>query len=140
MNASNPQPTFLRVGLAMVRRDRRFLVRVRPKGGPMPGVWEFPGGKLEADETPEDAVIRECLEETGLTVTVLRHWTTLRYIYPHGPVELAYYLCEPTEPDAQPTAESGFVWRDVTDLPGLTFPPANGPVINQLVDAFGQSA
>src|SRR5215216_7514028 len=54
---------------ALVDADGRVLIAERPAGKPMAGLWEFPGGKVEEGETPEDAVIRELYEELGVTVS-----------------------------------------------------------------------
>ena len=65
---------FIRVGIGLIERDGFFLARKRPDrvGSPMPGVWEFPGGKCEADESPAHAAERECREEVGIRVLVGR--------------------------------------------------------------------
>jgi 8-oxo-dGTP diphosphatase len=60
--------TLMVVAAALVDRDGRLLVQERPEGGSMAGLWEFPGGKLEAGETPEAALIRELDEELGIDV------------------------------------------------------------------------
>ncbi len=61
------------VGIGLIARSGRYLVRQRPDGTAMAGYWEFPGGKCEPGEPPEAAVVRECREETGLDVRV-RRW------------------------------------------------------------------
>src|SRR5262249_2862476 len=88
-------------GSAHLSRADRDPVRQRPRGGPMPGVWEFPGGKCEPGETPAEATLRECAEETGLAVVLgpLRRRT--EYRYPHGWVELWYFDCSTAAPDAE---------------------------------------
>ena len=56
------------VGIALVARDGRYLIRQRPPGAAMPGVWEFPGGKVEGEESETAALVRECREELGVEV------------------------------------------------------------------------
>ena len=68
MSARSEQP--IPVGIGIIRREGRFLVRQRPEGTVYAGFWEFPGGKCEPGESPAAATARECLEETGLTVVV----------------------------------------------------------------------
>src|SRR4051794_17849160 len=85
----------VRVGLALVRRRGRFLVRRRPAGTPLAGCWEFPGGKCEPGESPESAARRECLEETGLEVRIGPLRETICHTYPHGRVELWFFDAEP---------------------------------------------
>jgi 8-oxo-dGTP diphosphatase len=105
----------------------------------MPGVWEFPGGKCEADESPEAATVRECGEELGIPVVLrgLRRTTTHRYH--HGLVELYYFDCTTEDPRAEPDASSGFRWVAAGDLPALEFPEANEPVLRELADASARS-
>jgi len=122
----------IRVGIGLIESDGRYLIRKRPPlpGSPMPGLWEFPGGKCEPGESPEQAVVRECREETGLAVAVLGLRQSRAYHYPHGLVELNYFDCEPESPVAEP--DGGFVWVAPRDLLGLEFPPANAPILRDL--------
>jgi mutator protein MutT len=130
MNISPSRPT--PVGLGLVRRGDRFLVRQRPAGTVYAGYWEFPGGKCEPGENPAQATARECLEEIGLHVVVgpLRRVTTYRY--PHGLVELFFHDCTTEDPTAEPAAGSGFQWVPVRRLGSLRFPEANEAVIDEL--------
>ena len=127
----------IRVGIGLVARDGRYLIRRRPPlpGSPMPGLWEFPGGKCEPGESPEEATIRECREESGLAVRLIRLRQSRVHHYPHGLVELNYFDCVPIHADAQP--RGGFAWVDGRNLPGLDFPEANGPVLRELAEASG---
>lgn len=126
----------VRVGIGLIERGGCYLIRRRPPlpGSPMPGVWEFPGGKCEPGESPPEAAARECREETGLFVRVvaLRHFRTHRY--PHGMIELHYYDCETEGPTTEPVAGSGFVWVESHRLPDLTFPEANAPILQALAE------
>ena len=124
----------IRVGIGLVGRAGRYLIRQRPPlpDSPMPGYWEFPGGKCDPGESPEAATARECREEIGLAVLVgpLRWLTTHRY--PHGLVELHYFDCVLEDPASDPDQGSGFRWVEARDLPALRFPDANGPVLDDL--------
>lgn len=124
----------VRVSIGLVERAGRFLIRRRPAapGSPMPGLWEFPGGKCEANESTEDAVIRECLEESGLRVRVVNLRRSFSYHYPHSFVELNYFDCVPEDPTLEPSAESGFVWIRASELPNREFPSANEPILQEL--------
>lgn len=126
----------VRVGIGLIGRGGCYLIRRRPPlpGSPMPGVWEFPGGKCEPGESPAEAAARECREETGLSVRVvgLRQFRTHRY--PHGMVELHYYDCETDDPAAEPAAGTGFLWVEAGRLPELTFPEANAPILRALAE------
>lgn len=132
MSSPNAEPGPRKVAIALIRRGTTFLVRLRPPGGPMPGVWEFPGGKCEPGEDPEAAAIREAREETGLKVRIIQLRRSFRHHYPHGWLELYYFDCEPLPPNAEPDPASGFRWAPVRELPTLTFPPANEAIIADL--------
>ena len=122
-----------RVGIALVERSGRYLVRRRPDlpGSPMPGKWEFPGGKARGGESPEACAVRECREESGLSVVAAGVRKTIVHRYPHGLVELNY-IDVLTENDAEPDEGSGFVWVGAADLVGLDFPEANAAVLAEL--------
>ena len=128
-----PEP--IRVGIGLIGREGRYLIRQRPPapGSPMPGYWEFPGGKCHDGESAAAAAVRECFEEVGLAVVVIRMRRVVRHVYPHGFVELNFYECETAEPDAEPEQATGFRWVAVPDLPSYQFPGANETVVADLV-------
>ncbi len=85
----------LRVAAAVVWREGRLLLTRRPPGGPLGGLWEFPGGKLETGETPEDALVRELREELGVGAAPREVVSVERHDYAHGlSVELHFVRCE----------------------------------------------
>jgi mutator protein MutT len=124
-------PTHAAIGL--IRRGDRYLIRRRPEGTVYAGYWEFPGGKCEPGETPDEATRRECLEETGLVVVVRSLRRVIDHVYPHGHVRLFFYDCEPTDPGAEPSAGSGCRWTPATELHDYRFPEANEPILDELV-------
>ncbi len=129
---SGPEPP-VRVGIGLIGRGGRYLVRQRPPGSIMEGVWEFPGGKCEGDESSADATLRECREEIGLEVAIVALRRVLDHRCPHGRVELAFFDCVLTDPNAEPKPGTGFRWVAAEDLPSLTFPGANAPILEELV-------
>ncbi len=88
------------VVVGIIKRGDRFLVAERPLGKPYSGYWEFPGGKIEANESPFDALTRELEEEIGVVVTAATHWKSVDHTYPDKTVHLSLwwvdaYLGEP---------------------------------------------
>lgn len=133
MTETDPAERPVRVGIALVDRDGRFLIRQRLPGNPMAGFWEFPGGKCEAGETPAEATRRECLEEIGLDVIPGGLRRRIVHRYPHAWVELSFFDCITASPDAEPDPASGFRWVAAADLPAHTFPEGNASVLEDLV-------
>jgi mutator protein MutT len=135
----NTMSQAIRVGIAIVGRQGYYLIRERPAraGSPMPGFWEFPGGKCEQGESPEAAAVRECWEETALRVVVGRQRRVITHQYPHGLVELHYRDCLLEDAATPPAADSGFRWVAAAELAGLRFPDANDPILKELAEEAG---
>jgi mutator protein MutT len=127
-----------RIGVAIVESAGCYLVGLRAPGTVLAGLSEFPGGKCESDETPQACAVRECLEETGLAVIPQRQLGTVPWDYPHGSVELHFWLCSLAQdlpPALVPAAP--FRWVPASELSTLTFPPANQHIL-QLLQQRGQ--
>ncbi|APW59319.1 (deoxy)nucleoside triphosphate pyrophosphohydrolase [Paludisphaera borealis] len=121
------------VGIGIIQRADQFLIRVRPEGTVYAGYWEFPGGKCEPGETPEQTTARECLEETGLEVAVRKPRRVIEHVYPHGRVKLFFFDCTPIDLVVEPAAEHGCRWVKAEELRLYRFPEANEVIIEQLV-------
>ncbi|MEI8382729.1 MAG: NUDIX domain-containing protein [Planctomycetota bacterium] len=121
-----------RIGIAIVEYSERYLVGTRGPDSPLAGYAEFPGGKCLVDEEPATCAMRECFEETGLTITVERLMLRRDFTYPHASVDLHFFLCHPADPFQIETEQNGFRWVPVTELPSLKFPEANEPVVHLL--------
>ena len=80
---------------ALINEDGALLIARRPAGRPLAGLWEFPGGKVEAGEEPEDALVRELREELGIEVTKadLAPLTFASHVYPDFHLLMPVYLC-----------------------------------------------
>ena len=92
------------IAIAVVERNGEFLIGLRPANVALPGLWEFPGGKIEPNETPQQAAARECLEETGLEVEVGEEYPQVCYRYPHAELLLQFFHCYPRDPNKAPNA------------------------------------
>lgn len=123
------------IAIAVVEYRGSYLAGRRPEGVPLAGLWEFPGGKLRPEETPEQAAVRECLEETGVEVDVVGRLLRVAHAYPHGELELHFLLCRPRS--AAPQAQAPFQWVGRQRLAELEFPEANRQVIQLLLDGAG---
>ena len=127
---SEPGPTD--VGIGLIRRGDRYLIRQRPAGTVYAGFWEFPGGKCESGETPQETTSRECLEETGLRVEVKRLRRVIEHHYPHGHVRLFFFDCEPAADGLDVSAEHGCRWVPAGELQDHRFPEANEEILEEL--------
>ncbi len=94
MSDASRQPVDVAVGVLIERdaqgREGRFLLTSRPEGKPYAGYWEFPGGKLEAGESVEQALRRELHEELGITIGAVQPWKVEMHDYPHALVRLHF--------------------------------------------------
>ena len=112
----------------LVRDDQAFLLTSRPEGKAYAGYWEFPGGKLEAGETVEQALRRELQEEIGITIQNCNLWKTERIDYPHALVQLN--ICKVTQwtGELQMLESQSFAWQQ---LPVMVKPvlPGTLPVL-----------
>ena len=97
----------------LIRPDGRFLLTTRPPGKAYAGYWEFPGGKLEAGETVEEALRRELIEEIGVTIGAVHPWKVERVDYPHALVKLNF--CKVYEWTGELHMHEGqsFAWEDL---------------------------
>jgi 8-oxo-dGTP diphosphatase len=139
MNASRPPSSnppahaagkVTRIAVAVVEHQGRFLVGRRPPGVPLAGLWEFPGGKVAANETPRDAAVRECREETGLEVRAGGEYPPAEHRYEHGAVRLFFFACEPVDPAEPPRPP--FTWVARGELNDREFPAANRELLAML--------
>jgi len=120
------------IGIAVVENDGQYLVGVRGPNSPLAGLAEFPGGKCHPGETPQDCVVRECLEETGLMVVPLRLLLNRQFEYEHDTVELHFWICRPADANSVAADHCGFRWVSASALVSQNFPAGNAPVISLL--------
>jgi 8-oxo-dGTP diphosphatase len=123
-----------RVAVAIVEQAGRYLVGKRAAGEVLAGCAEFPGGKCLPNEDAAACAVRECREETGLPVTAVRPIHACRHVYPHGTLDLEFWLCHPDSPQGTPDVRSGFQWIPAEALKSLQFPEANRAVIERLIN------
>lgn len=119
------------VTAAVVERDARFLVTRRPRGVHLEGLWEFPGGKCQPDESYESCLRREMAEELGTDVRVRDQLFTVSHDYPERIVELHFYSCDLLE-EPRPVLGQEMRWVSREELGSLEFPPADQELIARL--------
>jgi len=121
------------VAAAVLQRpDGRFLLAQRPVDKIWAGYWEFPGGKLEAGETPEHALKRELHEELGITVQQAWPWITRTFTYPHATVRLNFFRVTEWSGELHPHEGQQFAWQQFPDIAVAPLLPANAPVLRAL--------
>ena len=115
----------------LIQNDGAFLLTSRPEGKPYAGYWEFPGGKLEAGETVEQALMRELHEELGIVVSQIELWREELVDYPHALVRLHFCKVLQWSGDLQMLEGQRFAWQQlpVTVAPVL---PGTIPVLEWL--------
>jgi len=125
------------VACALVDSDGRVLVAARPSGKSMAGLWEFPGGKVEAGETPEAALIRELKEELSIDVTAacLAPLSFASHAYDEFHLLMPLYVCRKWDGQIAPREGQETQWLHPRDLFDLPMPPADKPLIAALRDA-----
>jgi 8-oxo-dGTP diphosphatase len=120
---------------ALLDPDGRVLIAERPAGKTMAGLWEFPGGKVEAGERPEDTLIRELDEELGIVVNeqCLAPLTFASHSYPEFHVLMPLYVCRRWEGTVVPREGQRLAWARPRDLRKYPMPPADEPLIAHLL-------
>jgi 8-oxo-dGTP diphosphatase len=121
---------------ALIDADRRVLIAQRPEGKPMAGLWEFPGGKVEQGETPEETLIRELEEELGIITQVpcLAPLTFASHAYEDFHLLMPLYICRRYEGIARGLEGQAVKWVRTRDLRDYPMPAADEPLIPFLVD------
>ena len=120
---------------ALVDTDARVLLAQRPAGRPMAGLWEFPGGKLDAGERPEDTLIRELKEELGIAVeeNCLAPLAFASHTYPDFHLVMPLYVCRRWQGTVTPLEGQKLVWVRPNRLRDYPMPPADEPLIAHLM-------
>jgi len=119
------------VTAAVIERDGRLLVARRLEGSHLAGFWEFPGGKCEAGETPEDCLARELLEELGVTATIAEETYRTTYAYDDRVLDLRFFRCLLAD-EPRPLLGQELRWVTRATLTSLAFPPADAELVARL--------
>lgn len=138
----NPSIPHKKVAVAVIgNKNNEILIAKRLPGGSLGGMWEFPGGKIEADETVVECIIREIQEELAITIEVKKHLISIEHTYKDFHITLiAYLCCIPPLPqgvarqnrEPVPLACSEIRWVKLDLLDRYEFPAANRQIIEAL--------
>ncbi len=125
-------PPEVAVAVGVVFKNNRVLITRRPPAGLLGGLWEFPGGKIRAGERPEEACVRELLEEVNLRVRVEAPLAQVRHRYTHLRVVLHVFCCRHLSGRVRLKGPDGHRWIRVAEISDFPFPQANHKFIPRL--------
>jgi 8-oxo-dGTP diphosphatase len=130
------KPLLLVAAAALIDADGRVLICQRPEGKALAGLWEFPGGKVEAGETPEACLIRELAEELGVQVATacLAPFVFASHDYDGFHLLMPLYLCRRWDGRVTPHEHKAIAWVKPNRLGDYPMPPADAPLVAWLRD------
>ena len=120
------------VAAALIFRDGRLLITQRHAEAHLGGLWEFPGGKREADESFKDCLVRELREELGVEVEVGELLEEVTHAYPEKTVRLRFFLCHWIKHEPQPLGCAALRWVRREELKDYPFPAADARLLGKL--------
>lgn len=121
------------IAVGVIWKDDQVFIQQRPEGGLLGGLWEFPGGKQETDESLTDTVLREIKEELGIQIEVGELITSVKHAYTHFKITLHAYHCQYVSGELQPQAAQAWRWVTPSELPLYAFPKANKTVLEKML-------
>jgi len=129
-------PVLLVAAVALVDPDGRVLLARRPPGKPLAGLWEFPGGKVHADETPEAALVRELKEELDVdtAASCLAPFTFASHRYESFHLLMPLYVCRVWDGTVTALEGQELAWVYPSRMAGYPMPPADVPLVAMLRD------
>lgn len=133
---SRAKPLVLVAAAALVRSDGRLLLAQRPKGKAMAGLWEFPGGKVEAGESPQGALARELKEELGVAVaeTDMQAFSFASHAYEKFHLLMPVFLIRRWEGEAEAREGQQLAWVSAAEIRSYPAPEADVPLFEQFMD------
>ena len=130
-------PKAVEVVAALIWRGDRFLACQRPAHKARGLLWEFVGGKVEPGESKEEALVRECREELGVTVRVGEVFTELTHVYPDLTVRLPLFHAAIPEGEPQKLEHNDLRWITVGEMDDYPFCPADETILRKLRELYG---
>lgn len=126
-------PATVQVAAGLIVRDGRYLIARRHQAAHLGGLWEFPGGKREAEESLEDCLRRELREELGIEITPPVFYRVVRHEYPEKSVELHFYRCAISAGEARALDCEELRWAAPDELNRFEFPVADRSLLEELM-------
>jgi mutator mutT protein len=124
--------TAIDVVAAILINDNKVLIAQRAEDDPLAGLWEFPGGKIEAGESPEQSLIREMQEEFCIDIEVKEFFGSSTFQYEKGLVRLLAYMCSWTGGEIRSTVHHDYAWVEISEMDRYKFAPADRPLVEKL--------
>ena len=122
----------IQVTAAIIERDGQILICQRGAGGSCAFQWEFPGGKLEPDETSEQCIVRECKEELGVDIQVIRIFEETFYHYPDNEINFTFYEAAIINGQIDMKIHKDIRWVERSRMKNFTFSPADVQIVEKL--------
>ncbi|SHI03683.1 8-oxo-dGTP diphosphatase MutT [Clostridium grantii] len=121
-----------KVTAAIIIKNNLILIAQRGQNEKLAGKWEFPGGKIEADETPQKCLKREIQEELDLEIQVGKFFDESIYTYPNGEIKLLAYFAEIVNGDIKLSVHDEVKWVSINEIESFDFAPADIPLVQKL--------
>jgi 8-oxo-dGTP diphosphatase len=136
MNEGRKRPIVIVAACALLNGEGEVLIAKRPAGRPLAGLWEFPGGKVETGEEPEEALVRELHEELGIAIAKvdLKPLTFASHAYPEFHLLMPVYLCKQWQGKIAAQEDQELLWVQPDALRLYDMPPADEPLKTSLPD------
>jgi mutator protein MutT len=131
-HSSTPILQIIDVSAALIFRNGKLLITRRPARVHLGGLWEFPGGKREPDETFGQCLVREIREELGVDILVGELFKSVTHAYPEKTVRLEFFVCRLTGGEPQPLGCAGLQWIGKSELGDYKFPAADAQLLSRL--------
>ena len=131
-HSTTPPPHAIEVSAALIFRGGKLLITRRHSHAHLGGLWEFPGGKREPDETFEQCLMREIREELGVEISVGKLFESVTHAYPEKTVHLRFFVCRLERSEPQMLGCTAFKWAGKSELEDYEFPPADAKLLEKL--------